>query len=603
MKKEIQSPLSRRLILYIVLCSSLITLLLTANQLYRDYQADVGIINNSFKQIKNVHLKSIEAMLWATDLDKLQTLLNGISNLPDIEYVGVSENDRVVASVGKTSSINLVSNTYPLTHLHKEEKLVIGAVKVIANLDAAYFRLLDRGEVILVSNAIKTMFVAGFMLLIFHLVVTRHLIEIARYVSDIRMDSTLKPLKLPHKKIDQNKIDELDFVVNSINEASKRVGHAFEDVQNTELLLRESQERLRTFMDNVPALVSLKNLDGRYLLMNNEYNKQFGLSMDVGEGSETSELFPKEMVEKFGVQETQVIKEKDKVTMEHLVPHADGVHTHLCTKFPVMDQSGNITSIGTISTDITELKNAEEDRRIALVDAEQANQAKSEFLATMSHELRTPLNAILGFADILSNQYFGPPGAGKYREYAEDIHTSGQYLLELVNDLLDISTIEAGKQSLDKVELDTHEMVSECAKIIGDRAKDKSIDLLVNVDDNLSPLYADKRAARQILLNLLSNAIKFTPNGGSITLDAMSSEQVTTIKIMDTGEGISETELPHLTDLFTRAESNPYVTEKGWGLGLTITKSLIDLHDGRLDIESTLGKGTTITVTMPNAAL
>jgi len=128
MKKEIQSPLSRRLILYIVLCSSAITLLLTANQLYRDYQADVGIINRGFEQINNVHLKSIEATVWSTDLDKLQTQLNGISNLPDIEYVAVSEKGKTLASVGEITGSNLVSNTYPLTHMHKGQKLEIGAL-------------------------------------------------------------------------------------------------------------------------------------------------------------------------------------------------------------------------------------------------------------------------------------------------------------------------------------------------------------------------------------------------------------------------------------------------------------------------------------------
>jgi two-component system cell cycle sensor histidine kinase PleC len=271
----------------------------------------------------------------------------------------------------------------------------------------------------------------------------------------------------------------------------------------------------------------------------------------------------------------------------------------LCTKFPIIDSSGEVTSLGTISTDITELKIAEEERRKAMVDAKIANQAKSEFLATMSHELRTPLNAILGFADILSNQYFGPPGEGKYREYAADIQNSGQYLLELVNDLLDLSTIEAGKQSLEMEELDTKEILSECAKIVDDKADEKGIELLVNVSKNLPLLFADKRATKQILLNLLSNAVKFTPEGGKVTIEAKSSGREITLSIVDTGGGISETELPYLTDPFTRVEKNPYVAEKGWGLGLTITKSLIDLHNGRLDIESTIGEGTTVTVTMP----
>jgi len=236
----------------------------------------------------------------------------------------------------------------------------------------------------------------------------------------------------------------------------------------------------------------------------------------------------------------------------------------------------------------------------ALVEAEQANQAKSEFLATMSHEFRTPLNAILGFSDIISHQYLGPHGEKKYREYAADIHSSGEHLLELVNDLLDISAIEAGKQSLNKEGLTVTEMVAESFHAVSQKAQEKSIDLLTEIPETLPPLYADKRATRQILLNLLTNAVKFTPEGGRITVSASASNREIILKVADTGQGIPAERLPNLTEPFTKGAVDPHRTVDGWGLGLTITKSLIDLHDGKLDIASTVGKGTTVTVTLPN---
>ncbi|MAF96579.1 MAG: hypothetical protein CMM60_12600 [Rhodospirillaceae bacterium] len=229
------------------------------------------------------------------------------------------------------------------------------------------------------------------------------------------------------------------------------------------------------------------------------------------------------------------------------------------------------------------------------------NRAKSEFLAAMSHDLRTPLNAILGFADILTHQYFGPIN-DKYQEYADDIQSSGHHLLTLVNEILDLSTIEAGKQSLDKEKLSTMEFITECQRIVEDKARARGIDLLTKVPKDLPPLYADKRASKQILLNLLSNAVKFTPQGGKITVSAEASKKNTTLKIADTGKGIPANKLPKLTDPFTRVGGDPYLAEPGWGLGLTITKSLVDLHDGTLDIKSIVGKGTTVTVTLPNAA-
>ena len=255
--------------------------------------------------------------------------------------------------------------------------------------------------------------------------------------------------------------------------------------------------------------------------------------------------------------------------------------------------------------DITEVKQAEEARRLALLaakgEAETANRAKSEFLAAMSHDLRTPLNAILGFADILTNQYFGPI-SDKYREYAEDIQSSGEHLLTLVNEILDLSTIEAGKQSLVKEKLSTLDVVTECERIVEDRARSHGIDLVTKVPEDLPPLYADRRASKQIILNLLSNALKFTPEGGKVTVSAKASKITTTLMITDTGRGIPAEKLPKLTDPFARADTDPYLAEQGWGLGLTITKSLIELHDGTLDIKSKVGKGTTVTVTLPNGS-
>ena len=263
---------------------------------------------------------------------------------------------------------------------------------------------------------------------------------------------------------------------------------------------------------------------------------------------------------------------------------------------------GEQAQIVAVFRDVTAQTRAEEDLRLALVDAEQANQAKSEFLATMSHELRTPLNAILGFSDILHHQYFGPPGAGKYREYARDIHASGEHLLELVNDLLDISTIEEGKLALNIVEMEISMAIDECVDVVAEKGREKGVNMRVLISENLPLLRADRRAIRQILLNLLSNSIKFTPGGGMIEVCAEEIGKAVAFKISDTGSGIPAEMIPDLTNPFTRAEQDPYKAVEGWGLGLSITKSLVDLHDGKLDIASTVNEGTVVTVTLPNIA-
>jgi len=271
---------------------------------------------------------------------------------------------------------------------------------------------------------------------------------------------------------------------------------------------------------------------------------------------------------------------------------------HLVTEYKIED-----LGYFSIRQDITAAKRSAE----ALSHAEkeidiskQANQAKSEFLAAMSHELRTPLNAILGFSDILFKQYFGAPGAGKYREYAKDIHDSGQHLLALVNDLLDISTIEAGEKSLEKEMLPIREIVKDCGRIIDEKMQAKNIDFITEVMNGHSMFYADKRASKQILINILWNAVKFTPEGGEISIFVKASSHHTNFTITDTGVGIPADHLSNITKPFSRSDNNPHVSDDGWGLGLSITKSLVELHDGDMNISSEVGKGTIVTVTFPN---
>lgn len=244
----------------------------------------------------------------------------------------------------------------------------------------------------------------------------------------------------------------------------------------------------------------------------------------------------------------------------------------------------------------------EESLRMALVDAEQANQAKSDFLATMSHELRTPLNAIIGFSDMIEGQYFGALGSDKYSEYAHDIHESSIHLLSLINDILDLSAIEAGKQPLIKENLIPKDVAEDCAPIIANAATEKNIEFSMEVADNLPTLYADKRAVRQILFNLLSNAIKYTPSGGKVLLNVSVNNGFHVHEISDTGRGVPPEKIATLTDPFVRSNDDPHKSQEGTGLGLAIVQSLVNLHKGNLHIESEVGVGTTVTVKLPSAA-
>jgi two-component system cell cycle sensor histidine kinase PleC len=230
--------------------------------------------------------------------------------------------------------------------------------------------------------------------------------------------------------------------------------------------------------------------------------------------------------------------------------------------------------------------------------AEEANQAKSKFLANMSHELRTPLNAIIGFSEIMESGMFGALGASKYHEYCRDIHRSGLYLLDVINDVLDMSKIEAGRFKLDLEDIELDRELADALRVISARANEKHLQVTSKIAPNIR-FHADRRAFKQIALNLLSNAVKFTPEKGRITLRGRISRGAVVIGIQDSGIGIARHSLRKLGRPFEQVESQLTKTHHGSGLGLAIAKSLVELHGGEMRIRSALGQGTTVVVRWP----
>ena len=234
-------------------------------------------------------------------------------------------------------------------------------------------------------------------------------------------------------------------------------------------------------------------------------------------------------------------------------------------------------------------------------EAETANASKTAFLANMSHELRTPLNAILGFSEIIAQECFGPTGSPRYREYAGDIHSSGAHLLSLINDLLDVAKIEAGKMDIDPNPLEVRKTLEGALKIMAPKAREKRQELVIDVEADTPPLYADERALKQILINLVSNASKFTPEGGRISVIASKAPGgAFQIMVEDNGPGIPREKLDRIFTPFNQVDNRYDRQAGGTGLGLALVRGLSELHGGRAWIESEYGRGCKVFVVLPS---
>ena len=238
--------------------------------------------------------------------------------------------------------------------------------------------------------------------------------------------------------------------------------------------------------------------------------------------------------------------------------------------------------------------------KVAKEEAEYAAQLKGTFLANMSHELRTPLNAVIGFSEIIKNEIFGKVGSNKYLEYAEDIHTSGLHLLDLINSILDLSKIEAGTQELIEENVNIDNLIDNCLRITSPQKESAGVSITVALSSNIPNILGDSRMLKQVLINLISNAVKFTPKGGKISLSSGHSPDGSFYLIVrDTGIGIKEDDISKALTPFVQIDSELSRKYHGTGLGLSLSKNLMELHGGDLTLESTFGEGTAVTITIP----
>ena len=357
---------------------------------------------------------------------------------------------------------------------------------------------------------------------------------------------------------------------------------------------------LLQIVNSVQSPVFVKDEQLRFAFLNEAFCKMLGRPHDSLIGLTDYDVVPVEQAAHFQDVDRKVLAAGTPHESEEMLTGADGVEFWLFTrKSTVTVRSGERYVVGVIS-DITERKRMEKDLITAKLQAEDANRAKSMFLANMSHELRTPLNAVIGFSEIIKNELLGAINEPRYCDYAGDIHSSGKHLLQLINDILDMTKVEAGTYQLREDVCDVAKIVGDAIALLQKLAIQNEITVRVDMPEDIPFLFADERGVRQVLVNVLSNAIKFTPKGGDVAVSArLEPGGMIALTVVDTGIGMAQDEIPQALAPFRQLEASHGRRFEGAGLGLTLIKAMLELHEGSLHVASAVGVGTTVTAEFP----
>ena len=406
-------------------------------------------------------------------------------------------------------------------------------------------------------------------------------------------DGGLRTVEIVARKLD-TPLGSAGHIVGMIKDVTER--------RHAEAALHEAEHRYRAIVENALDGIFQSLPEGRFLNVNPALAKMLGYDGPDDLISSITDLGKQLYVDQDQRAEFMRRLDSGAVTGEEIeLFRKDGVTIWAAVSArAVRGPSGQITCYEGTIKEVTERKHAETALRAAKEQADMASRTKSEFLANMSHELRTPLNAIIGFSEIIKDQMFGPIGRDDYAEYARDIFESGRHLLELINDILDMSKIEAGKRELNESAIDLNRVVMACLRLIRPRAEAAALKIVTDLPSGLNYLRAEELALKQILLNLLSNAVKFTPEGGEVKLAArIEADGAMLIMVSDTGIGIAKQDMAKALSPFGQIDSALSRQASGTGLGLTLVQSLVALHDGRFHLQSEVGAGTTAFVWLP----
>ncbi|WP_419905659.1 sensor histidine kinase [Kiloniella sp.] len=543
---------------------------------------------------------ALSTPVWNYDLDSIQAILLALSRNPEFHSAQVYDTDGLVLAELTSESVQTIeaalSRETAIKHNSFDRLETIGTVKVLFH------------DALITAEIRERLIFDGLVMIVTILVLSALTFLGANSYIGVPLKLLLESIQTEkqHKNrvaVDWKSNDELGAVVTAYNDLLQKQSAYEAAVKASELRAKRSEAQLTQAIETMSEGFALYDQDDKLVLCNSNYrNISAKRARIITLGSRFEDLM-RELVyagDFVGTEgrEEEFIKEtcaSHESLQERMILHLSNG-----TRLQFNHRRTPAKEIVVLATDITQLMNQEREIRRAKEIADQANTAKSQFLANMSHELRTPLNAILGFSEIMKSELMGPLGSNHYKSYCQDIHASGTHLLDLINDILDLSKIEAGAFELQDESVDLAQTARAAHKLVVGQSTADFVPVTLDMPVDLPYVKADLRAVKQILLNLLSNAVKFTPQGGDVILTAMvNPDNSLSVQISDTGIGIPKHELERILEPFIRADTPMTRAFEGTGLGLPLVKSLMEQHDGALLLDSKINKGTTATITFP----
>jgi len=585
------SPIARKFVVYIVLLSSLITLIATAIQLLYDYRRDVAQIEDNIARIRDSHLSSLVNSVWVEDDLQIRSQLDGLARYVDIEYLEISLNGKTLWSAGERRSTRTLEKEFPLQRLYAGEQVTIGVLRVVASIDSVISRLIDKALVILLSNAIKTFVVAAFIFFLFYYLVARHLTKLIDWANTQDLNKGVSPMILDRPlKAKNQEPDEVDLLTSAVNAMQKSIVDAYEKLKFSH---RSKSSQLQLVVSSADLLIWSIDRHGVFELCEGKALVNVNLKAGELEGKSIYQQFKDNLalIQNF----KRSLLGESTIAEIRLYERLFEAHFR-----PKQDETGEIIGSICVAVDITDRYEAEQEAHRAYaqikrtnLELEATNKELEAYSYSIAHDLRSPLRTIIGFCQIVLEESVDKLDKVDV-EHLQRVIKAAKHMAELIDDILEISRVS--RSQIQAKEVDLSELCHEIEGSLSSSEMSRTVEWRIQPD---VMAYGDPRLLYVVLNNLLGNAWKFTKHTTNARIEfgvkKENGEQVYFVK--DNGAGFDMDHSDKLFGLFQRLHrSDEY---EGTGIGLATVQRILKRHQGWVKVKSEKGKGATIFFAIP----